>query len=132
MRPQRTHELQKQQLLHTAANEREANFADVLARELAHYKNEFLQDRERLHAEVAEERRLMQTHLAAKTEAMRHEADERINATTRQMEERLEESKKIHAAQVAALTQHYDALVRNPKNTLPALDKAARQGKLSV
>ena len=104
----------------------------MLARELAHYKNEFLQDRERLHAEVAEERRLMQTHLAAKTEAMRHEADERINAATRQMEERLEESKKIHAAQVAALTQHYDALVRNPKNTLPALDKAARQGKLSV
>ena len=111
---QRTHELQKQQLLHAAANAREANLSDVLSRELAHYKHEFLQDRERLHAEVAEERRLLQTHLSSKTEAMRHEADARVNALTLQLDERLEEAKRIHAAQLTVLTAHYDSLVRHP------------------
>ena len=35
---QRTHELQKQQLLHAAASERESNLQEVLSKELAHYK----------------------------------------------------------------------------------------------
>ena len=111
---QRTHELQKQQLLHAAANAREANLSDVLSRELSHYKSEFLQDRERLHAEVAEERRLLQSHLSAKTEAMRREADARVNDLTQQMEQRLDEARRVHGAQVTVLTAHYDSLVRNP------------------
>jgi len=111
---QRTHELQKQQLLHAAANAREANLSDVLSRELAHYKQEFLQDRERLHAEVAEERRLLQKNLSSKTEAVRLEADARVNALTQQLEERLEEAKRVHGAQLTVLTAHYDSLVRNP------------------
>ena len=73
------------------------------------------QEKERLHGEVQDERRMLQTHLAAKTDALRLEADERVAIVARQMEERLSEAKNIHAAQLAAMTAHYDSIVRNPR-----------------
>ena len=45
---------------------------------------------------------------------MRIEADARVNALTLQLEQRLEEAKRVHGAQLTVLTAHYDSLVRNP------------------
>ena len=66
------------------------------------------------HAEVAEERRLLQQNFSAKADAVRLEADARVNALTQQLEERLEEAKRVHGAQLTVLTAHYDSLVRHP------------------
>ena len=63
---------------------------------------------------MAEERRLLQKNLSSKTEAVRIEADARVNALTLQLEQRLEEAKRVHGAQLTVLTAHYDSLVRNP------------------
>ena len=63
---------------------------------------------------MAEERRLLQQNFSAKADAVRLEADARVNALTQQLEERLEEAKRVHGAQLTVLTAHYDSLVRHP------------------
>ena len=49
-----------------------------------------------------------------KADAVRLEADARVNALTQQLEERLAEAKRVHGAQLTVLTAHYDSLVRQP------------------
>ena len=52
--------------------------------------------------------------MEVKAAAMRREADARVNDLTQQMEQRLDEARRVHGAQVTVLTAHYDSLVRNP------------------
>ena len=99
----------------------------MLKRELAHYKSEFAQERDAFHKEADEARRVQQTHLHARTEALRIEADDRVHEAQRSAQARLDEARAIHQAQMGAMTTHYEGLMRSMVPTPPTGGAAAKE-----